>query len=161
MHVETLAREPVVTTARISDEWLAGFCDGESNLGIAEHDGQLQPRFRLNQRDDDGDLVREIHAYLGVGSLSPKIDRKNPNANPQLALVVAGRDCERLVRLFDEHPLRSKKRFEFPYWRSAVCLAVRFPGNRWLPPQMMIERNEKLAYLKEAIEKARAYGGPR
>ena len=159
--LEVFERDLVVPAIVITDEWLSGFCDGECSIGISGHGGSLQPRFRLNQRDDDGDLVRAIHEHLKVGSFCTKLDAANPNANPQLALTVVGRDCLVLVDLFEAHPLRSKKRFEYPFWRSAVAVYVNHQGSRWGAPNAVRARQSALEELKDELEHVRAYGGAR
>lgn len=150
-----LADPPVIT-----EEWLSGFCDGEASLNIAGHGGLLQPRFRLNQRDDDGDLVRAIRAFLGVGGLHVKSYRKQPGAHPQLALTVVGKDCRRLVEIFDVHPLRSKKRFEYPIWREAVMFYSAHPATRWTP-HIVAERHSVMSAAKERLQSERVYRGAR
>lgn len=148
-----------IVAENISDSWFAGFCDGECNLGIAGHGGSLQPRFRLNQRDDDGDLVRAIRDFIGVGNLCQKVYRNQANAKPQLALNVVGADCLRVVNIFDRSPLRSKKRHEYPIWRKAVEIYSSRLGNRWTP-EVVKERSELLAPLKSQLTAIRKYGGP-
>lgn len=147
----------------ITAEWLAGFVDGEGSLGIAGHGGMLQPRFRLNQRDDDGDLVRAIRDFLGVGTVHMKrYPPSTPNACPQLALNVVGKDCLRLVELFDVHPLRSKKRFEYPIWRAAVFLYASMQGGRWGMQRGVADaRSKKLGPMRKQIIAIRKYEGPR
>lgn len=148
----------------ITDEWLAGFCDGECSIGVGGHGGNLQPRFRLNQRDDDADLIRAIRAHLALGSLHRRYDKSSSyapggNAKPQLCLSVAGSDCMRLVDIFDRYPLRSKKRHEYPHWRRAVCVYSARKSNRWRP-WLTVARGELLAPLKVLIEASRIYRGP-
>ena len=159
--LEVFERASRPSPITITSEWFVGFCDGECSLNIAGHGGSLQPRFRLNQRDDDGDLVRAIRAYLGVGSLHAKHDRYNPNAHPQCALAVIGKDCLRLVEIFEKYPLNSKKRLEYPFWRSAVSLYFNMPGSRWGPSGENAARNDALWELQQEIIHVRRYGGPR
>jgi hypothetical protein len=145
----------------ITGEYLAGFVDGEGCLSIAGRGGSLQPRFRINQRDDDGQLVRAIRAFLGAGSLYEKRDRKNPRAMPQLALTLAGADCMRLVEVLDYAPLRSKKRHEYPIWREAVVVYGATLHTRWTPATQKSERARRLAALRDDLREARRYKGAR
>jgi len=159
------AAEPEHPVA-ITGEWLAGFIDGEGSIGIASHgDDYLQPRFRLNLRDDDGDLVRAIQRFLGVGHLFKK--RVNPatkygfiKGRDQTGLNVIGRDCMGLVHLFDMHPLRSKKRHEYPIWREAVIDYTANPSSRWVDPEIKRGRDGRMRALKQRLEACRAYRGP-
>jgi hypothetical protein len=148
--------QPIVVTGA----WLAGFVDGEGNLGISGHGGALQPRFRVNQRDDDADLVRAIHVFLGVGSVRPRRPDDNPNACPQLVLTVVGAECRSVVEVFDVHPLQSKKRFEYPLWRRAVLEYSARLGSRWAP-EITAERTRILEPLRDEMQRIRRYGGPR
>lgn len=145
----------------LSAEWFVGFCDGEGSLGIAGHGGSLQPRFRINLRDDDGDLIRAIRDFVGVGAVFVKrTDPNNPLHRNQISVSVAGADCMRLVSIFDSHPLRSKKRFEYPIWREATVIYAANIGGRW-KPGVVAGRIEKLSQLKTRLEAARRYEGPR
>jgi len=143
----------------ITDEWLSGFIDGEGSIGIAGHGGSLQPRFRINQRDDDGDLVRAIREYIGLGTLHGKYDRKNINAKPQLAYCLVGSDCNALTAILDRAPLRSKKRFEYPHWKKAVEIYSNNLCNRWSGD--LVARGAMLQPLKDKIEASRLYIGAR
>lgn len=142
----------------ITGEWFAGFCDGECSIGIAGHGGSLQPRFRLNQRDDDSDLLRYILAFIGVGTLHAKHDSKNPMAKPQTALIVVGADCKRIVDIFDKFPLRSKKRHEYPHWKKGVEIYSSMLSTRW-KPGIVEKRGELLEPLKVTIEVCKIYKG--
>lgn len=171
-HVETVSLAPspgvpspgvpraLQQSFALSEEWLAGFFDGECNFGI--YGTPLQPRCRIGQRDDDGDLVRMVKDFLGVGSLFRRgCDKKVPGSNPQLLLSIAGADCMRLVDIFDRHPLRSKKRFEYPYWREGCVIYAAMTAHRWNGAGILSKRSSLLLPLKISIEAARGYSGPR
>jgi hypothetical protein len=145
----------------ITPEWFAGFVDGEGTFNIGGD--RLQPRFALNQRDDDSELVRAIHKFLGVGSLHTK--SVNPDTkygyikgNPQLKLNVAGCDCLVIVGYLDQAPLRSKKAREYPFWKKAVMDYSTHIGDRY-HPEIVIERQSRLSVLKEQLESVRIYRG--
>lgn len=105
--------------------WLAGFTDGEGSFFCA-----LRPRrngrefygsFAITLRVDDLPVLREVHAFLGVGNL---YERQNGRWSPQCRLLVqnqAGR--ARVIEVFDAYPLRAKKAIDYALWREAVRLA--------------------------------------
>jgi len=152
---------------KITGDWFAGFVDGEGSLGIAHHGGMyVQPRFRLNQRDDDGEIVRAIRHFLGVGYLAkkqcdPKTLYYSANAKPQLALNVSGKDCLAIVRVLDQYPLRSKKFREYPIWRRAVLDYAKNQGGRWLDPAIRKNRDKRMLAYKKKLEAIRVYRGAR
>lgn len=150
---------------KLTEEWLAGFIDGEGHLGIARHGNEyLQPRFRINQRDDDSVLVRAVHKFLGVGNTAVKRCERHhkywsPRARNQLALTVVGKDCLRVVEVLDRAPLRSKKQREYIIWRRAVVDYSTHQTNRWADPSIKRLRDARMRGYKEGLEKVRQYPG--
>ena len=158
----------------ITDEWLAGFCDGESCMQISKcggtklRRGLWQPSFRITLRDDDGDLLHAIRAHTGVGSVfvQPVPPKGSRHANPQLAWKVSGRACETIVEIFDAFPLRSKKRFEFPIWREAVNLYIANRGAHGnaqtdASTAALTTRDNLIGILRTRLIEIRKYGGRR
>jgi hypothetical protein len=158
----------------ITDEWLAGFCDGESCMmlvrcgGTKTRRGLWQPLFRVNLRDDDGDLLHAIREHVEVGSLfnQPVHPTHARNSNPQRAWQVSGRACAKIVEILDRAPLRSKKRFEYPIWREAVLLYVAnrgAHGNAQTKASLaaLNARDELMGVLHDRLVEIRKYSGSR
>jgi hypothetical protein len=119
-------------------KWLSGFVDGEGffsiflitkKLGAKEH-ARYQPCFGINLRNDDSDILHEIKEKLGFGqsiSTRHKSRRLTDNrgseyqTNPTVEFRVASiKDCLKLVEIFRQFPLRTRKRLVFEVWAEAV-----------------------------------------
>jgi hypothetical protein len=126
------------------DRWLAGFADGEGCFQILGAANHYAPRFRIVLRDDDADILFELHREFG-GSLG---SRRKPNAasRPQIEWrVIDKRSLQRLVDYFDRFPLRAKKQRDYAIWRAAV---ISYSAN---------EPCERRAALKSDLQSVRAY----
>lgn len=120
--------------------WLMGFIDGEASLMIykATHHNGWRCSLRIVLRDDDAEIIEEIHKTLGVGTIDrthyPTEDRKN---NPQIAWNVQNNsDLVAMVGLIDRYGLRAKKRHDYAIWRKAVLLLAHNRDNKirdWSP----------------------------
>lgn len=104
--------------------WLAGFIDGEGCFVVQRlRQGNAKCIFAIVLRMDDGAVLKQIQAELGVGRLVP---RKSPSASrrgsyPELTWRVESKEgCLALVRFLDKYPLRAKKAKDYALWREAV-----------------------------------------
>lgn len=107
--------------------WFAGLTDGEGCFLI---DNNLQCKFRIALRDDDSDILRLIVKELGFGYYKQAQRAAYYSGGhwhkPTAAYCVTNnKDCLKLVKLFDEYPLLSKKSRDFMIWREAVIEANR------------------------------------
>jgi hypothetical protein len=108
--------------------WLAGFIDGEGCFTMSDKTAirkgakyhYCTPIFTLCVRLDDAQIVREIHAALGVGKVYVSGKAYGPT-QPSIRLHIQGvGPCARLVEVLTEFPLRAKKARDFEIWRMAV-----------------------------------------
>ena len=102
--------------------WFSGLVDGEGCFLI----GRVQVpyyevKFVINMRADDRPMLEEIKNTLGFGRLAYR--QRGKIGHPTVAFEVSkATDLLKLVRLFDEYPLRSRKRRDYEVWRVAVLL---------------------------------------
>jgi hypothetical protein len=101
--------------------WLAGFIDGEGCFLIAYRKDRnaWTCQFRIRVREDDEEIIREIHQKTNIGRFfTHNIDKPTP---PLACWEVSSKaDCLRLVKLLDRYPLRAKKARDYIIWREAV-----------------------------------------
>ncbi|MFH0955451.1 MAG: LAGLIDADG family homing endonuclease [Candidatus Micrarchaeota archaeon] len=122
----------------ISDDWIAGFVDGEGCFAIGlqlytdskprktatksklkKHSlgFQVVPSFRINVRHDDQAVLEQIQQRLGVGKIysqsRPSYARGEQTAN---FYVVGLENLDVVRQFFTNTPLNSKKRHDFELW---------------------------------------------
>ena len=107
--------------------WFAGFTDGEGCFYIAT---QSTARFSLGLRADDWQVLEYCRQQLGdIGIVRRKDRPTNParsNQKPSAVFEVWRADeLLQLVALFEQFPLRAKKRHQFEVWRIAVREAAK------------------------------------
>lgn len=134
--------------------WLAGFIDGEGCFFIANDSsrGVYRPRFSIALRVDDEPIIQEIKTRTGIGT----IHRYTASSTNRLCIrwmLQAQKDCEELVKILEEHPLRAKKRSDFETWKLCVELGKKirmgckadnlniYVEMKALKEQMTIDRN--------------------
>jgi hypothetical protein len=112
--------------------WLAGFTDGEGAFVLtytSSHKGNPHKlswpsaRFEITLRADDGAILYEIRDRLGFGIINNHSATRTlrPNQNPGLRYHVWRQaDTLVLVDLFEQYPLRAKKRLQFEVWAAGV-----------------------------------------
>ena len=126
---------------------LASFADGEGSFIIARKGYSCT--FVVQLRRDDRALIERYRDEVGIGSIyfahsKPSEGRNN---KPKVRWSVQKQaDCLRLVHIFDEYQLWSKKAREYEIWRRAVLL--RATGN------VMMRELEALFHELKAV---RAY----
>ena len=112
--------------------WFIGFVDGEGSFSIVkrqknkqDHFWNCQTKFHISQRADSQYILEEIQTVLGIGhcyycpDISPK-SNKRLHVNPMISFIVSSMiDCQALVSLFEQFPLKLKQD-EFLLWRNAV-----------------------------------------
>ena len=101
-------------------KWFVGFVDGEGSFIIRRNrDRWVSAEFRLNMRADDKPILKEIQEEFGFGKVYKNDTRKNPHAEFR---VMHREQLLHLVKLFDEFPLRSRKKNDYQVWRTFVIL---------------------------------------
>lgn len=149
----------------ITGDWLAGFIDGEGSFNISHHAGNYQPRFSLKLRDDDSQIIKEIHLFIGAGTVrknkcSPITSKYySKNAKDQIRLDVVGKDNLKIVSILDIYNLKSKKQRDYNIWREAVEIYASNIFTRWSDATLKEARNNKLCDLKNKMETIRKYNG--
>lgn len=107
--------------------WFAGFVDGEGCFffSINEARKAYNIALQIHLRDDDLPLLLEIQERLRMGNIYRKPGRSQQEgsyrSNPSAVWNACRQsDCLCLVRLFEEYPLRSKKRRDCEVWSKIV-----------------------------------------
>jgi hypothetical protein len=131
----------------LNGPFVAGFVAGEGHFAIRPNNaGQSWAcAFYLTQREDNAALIRTVRDVTGCGEISRKAARAT--SRPQAVWKVESiRDCVRLARYLDAHPLLAKKAGEFRVWQRGVAVwAARSAGpERW--PAMERLASELLAH---------------
>ena len=130
--------------------WFSGLVDGEGcfiiyRIGARYHSAS----FVINMRADDKPMLEEIRQTLGFGAVHRR--RRQRTGNDTHAYHVSGaKHMLALVRLFDQFPLRSRKRKDYEVWRTFVLLHAS-PKNATDP---------RLAELFREIKEARVFTEP-
>lgn len=132
-------------------DWLAGFVAGDGCFVIRPktNSKQFQTGLQVQLRDDDLDILLEIQERLGMGVIS-RYQFKNSSQHKPTAgwSVFRIADTQKLVRIFERHPIRNKKRKDFEIWRDAVTENTKPIKQRNL---------EKMRYLSEKLKLVRQY----
>jgi LAGLIDADG endonuclease len=108
-------------------DYFAGFVDGEGyfhiNKSNVEKGITYSCRFDINLRDDDDEIIKLFHDTFKIGVVNYYSANREtmPNANPQVVFRIAKlTDCLKLIEIFDNHPLRAKKKKDYEIWKQAV-----------------------------------------
>lgn len=147
--------------------WLAGLTDGEGCFYIKVDFNQLKRGggagkilFHIALRLDDREILEQICETTGLGVVQvqrgPRSSGFNLDGTPKTSSPLARwkvqkkQDCQRLVQIFDEYPLRAKKARDFALWRLAVKHHATF-GRGWRADWSVIEE------LADELRRVRKY----
>ena len=111
---------------RLDAEWVVGFVDGEGcfHVGINRQPGmrsgwQVLPEFRVVQHRRDERILRKMQSYFGCGSVVV-------NNGDRMELRIRGmKNLAQVVKFFEEHPLRTRKRNDFRKFAKVIRLMLR------------------------------------
>ena len=114
---------------KISDEYFAGFVDGEGcfYVGFSKREDlplrwQILTEFHLSQNPSRKNLLEGFQKRLGCGYLKPN-HAKNPKDKTWVMVVKNRNDLrEKLIPFFKKHPFHSQKQQEFIVFSKAVKL---------------------------------------
>lgn len=135
--------------------WFAGMVDGEGSFTIRllhrDRSIYASVEFHIKLRDDDAAILHEIKETLGIGRLYSH-KPASPNAGAQLLYQVyrIGDIIHVLIPLFEEYPLRSKKRRDFILWKRAARMIH-------LGQHLTASGHEEILQLKKQMEEGRKY----
>jgi len=113
----------------ISDEYLAGFVDGEGcfYVGFGKRNDlpikwQVITEFHLSQNPGGKNILEEFRKRLGCGYLKPN-HPKNPKDRSWVLVIKNRKDLEeKLIPFFKKHPLHSQKWEEFLVFTKVLAL---------------------------------------
>ena len=146
--------------------WFAGFTDGEGAFMLISQQNLNRPhytrptlgaRFMLSQRADDKTVLDEIRDKLGFGCVMYHNDNpKRPGEKPAYRFQVHRKeDCQKLVKIFRQYPLHSRKARQFELWAKAV------EAMKWAKGSHTQERYDYVAALVSQLRQLREWNpGP-
>lgn len=104
--------------------WFVGLSDGESCfcLNTTVNKWSFRLAFQIMMRADELPMLEEIRRVLGVGNITNTKGNKQYRKHPMANYWVSNKkELQKIVRFFDQYPLRSKKANDFQVWRLAVA----------------------------------------
>ena len=139
--------------------WFVGFVDSKGCFIVEGSGKTYYCRFIINLRKDDENILRTVKERLNIGKIYyPKLQNKRrPGAKEQCQWKVFKKsECLKLVKIFDEYQLRTKKVRDYKIWRQAVIfMNEKEKGNRWIGP--LWSNWKTMEQFKEQIKKVRKY----
>lgn len=105
-------------------QWVTGFVDGEGcfHVGISKHSGmtmgyQVLPELTVVQHKRDVQVLHALKAYFGCGVV-------RTNHADRMCFRVRNMDHLKnvIVPFFDKHPLKTKKRIDFEFFKSVLSM---------------------------------------
>ena len=109
----------------LTDEYLAGFIDGEGCFSVSIHPNPnakfgwlIDPDFTITQHKQSLEFLKSIQKFLGCG----KIYEKSPEHSNVLTFTVYSRRTinEKIIPFIDAHPLHSHKRNDYRKFREII-----------------------------------------
>ena len=116
----------------ISDEYFAGFVDGEGcfYVGFSKREDlplkwQVITEFHLSQNPKGINVLEGFMKRLGCGYIKPN-HAKNPRDRSWVLVIKERKDLtEKVIPFFREHPLHSKKQADFEIFAQVLCMINR------------------------------------
>ena len=111
----------------VSDEYFAGFVDGEGcfYVGFSRREDlplkwQVITEFHLSQNPKGMNILEEFKKRLGCGYIKPN-HSKNPRDKSLVLIIKERKDLqEKLIPFFKEHPLHSGKQTDYLIFSQAL-----------------------------------------
>ena len=119
--------QQVSEKTKISDEYFAGFVDGEGcfYVGFGRREDlplkwQVITEFHLSQNPKGLNVLEGFRKRLGCGYIKPN-HSKNPRDKSWVLVIKDRKDLtEKVVPFFEEHPLHSKKQADFKVFAKVL-----------------------------------------
>lgn len=111
--------------------YVTGFCDGEAAFTYSRSGGTFGLYFAIHQREDNRQIIDEIHSYFNdIGDIyinKESLPTKNSGFSKPAVYYRVTRigELQRIVEHFDKYPLQSQKKHEaYLVWREMVMHKV-------------------------------------
>lgn len=111
--------------AELNPWYVTGFCDGEAAFTYSRNGGAFSVYFGLTQREDNKELIENIHEYFNyVGTIYKRIEtlptKNSGHTKPSVYYRTSRVDeLPTIINHFDKYPLQSKRKFEaYKIWRD-------------------------------------------
>jgi hypothetical protein len=112
---------------KLNPYWVTGFADGESTFtlkisrgGTALSGWNVTPEFKIELHTRDTVLLRKIHSFFGVGTVSERGTRNMAVYSVQSARAIANV----IIPHFDKYPLITQKKADYLLFKQAVNLLL-------------------------------------
>lgn len=133
--------------------WLAGLIDGEGSFQISPNRPGFSCRLTVALRDDDTQTLAEVERRTGLGRLTNQARGHGTNRKPvAIWRVQRQHECEALIEILAEFPMRSKKARDLAVWSEAVRAMGAMPPANGRPRDW-----SEVAALKERLSDVRAH----
>ena len=114
-----------VERKKLSPYWVTGFADAESSFSLkiskkstSRSGWHVIPEFKIELHNRDSYLLREIHAFFGVGYIN-----ENENLNKIIYSVQSHRDLTNvIIPHFDKYPLITQKKADYLLFKQGIEL---------------------------------------
>jgi hypothetical protein len=150
-------QETALSRRKLEASWVAGFVDGEGCFCISIHRNpfvqrtrgwQILPAFQVYQHRDHRDVLEDLLAFFGCGTVRPKGPKSGVETYSVTGLAALNRV---VIPFFERYPLRVKDR-DFAVFASIVKRMLR---KEHLEPEGF-EQIVRLAYGMNARGKQRS-----
>jgi len=117
--------DPINTTSTLNPNWVTGFCDAESSFSvrIAKNEKRFKslriaPIFTIELHEKDLDLLKQINAFLKVGTTIKRVKNGNPSVIYSVQSIKALKDV--IIPHFNKYNLLTQKREDFRLFSLVV-----------------------------------------
>jgi hypothetical protein len=116
-----------VKEPKLSPYWVTGFVDAEGSFSLkvsksstTRSGWNVIPEFQITLHSRDLLLLRKIHSFFGVGTVSEREDRNQAYYSVQSARAIANI----IIPHFDLYPLITQKRADYLLFKQAVNILL-------------------------------------
>lgn len=109
-------------TTHLDPQWIVGFVDGEGCFSIeVNKNQQIQISLVVVQAEVDIQILHAFKSYFGCGSVT--INRKDTHSTRwQWRVKSVSTFVNKIIRFFDEHKLKTKRRIEYQRVRAVALM---------------------------------------
>lgn len=139
-----------VKESKLSPYWVTGFADAESTFslkvsksGATRSGWNIVPEFQITLHSRDLLLLRKIHSFFGVGTVSERQTRDQVYYTIQSARTIANV----IIPHFDAYPLITQKKADYLLFKQAIGLLLSGQS------RSSIEGINKILSIKKSMNK--------
>lgn len=104
----------------MNKDYVAGFIEGEGCFHVHRQETRYQPKFCIQLRDDDKELLEKIRDAIGIDQkLYPMKAHKGSKPCVKLNISSIANNLK-LVKYLGDNPFHGNKKLQYELWREAV-----------------------------------------